>query len=73
MQIKGKNFLVYGVGVSGISAYNFLLTHGANVTLFAPKGSMPPDGYNVIKSFSQVMKNNEKALVRNQNAGVPHP
>ena len=70
MQIKGKNFLVYGVGVSGVSAYNFLLTHGANVTLFAPKGSMPPDGYNVIKSFSQVMKSKYDYVVLSPGVGI---
>ena len=55
MQISGKSFLVYGTGISGISAYNFLQKNGANVFLYADKKSNI-EGYSTITKFSDVLK-----------------
>lgn len=54
MEIKNKTFLVYGSGVSGISAYNFLKNKGANVYIYTDKKSDRTDDLNYINKFSDV-------------------
>ncbi|MBE7074813.1 MAG: UDP-N-acetylmuramoyl-L-alanine--D-glutamate ligase [Clostridiales bacterium] len=58
MQITNKKFLVYGAGVSGISAYDFLQKKGASVLLYAPKGSAVPDEYNVTNNITKAIEQN---------------
>lgn len=54
MEVINKKFLVYGAGVSGISAYNFLASKGAIVYLYADKKI---DGeVNILSSFSKVLE-----------------
>lgn len=55
MEIINKNFLVYGAGKSGFSAYKFLLEKGANVCLYADKEIDNTD-VNKLNSFSEVLK-----------------
>ena len=54
MEIKGKTILVYGGGISGISAYNFLLNNEANVYIYADKINGEIKGLNHIKKFDEV-------------------
>ena len=56
MEIAGKNFLVYGMGVSGQSAYEFLNKHNANVFLYSDKNTKSTENRNAIKKFSDVLK-----------------
>lgn len=58
MELKNKTFLVYGMGVSGYSAYNFLKGHGANVYLYADGKNEKLQEYNTIEKFSDVMNIN---------------
>ena len=55
MEVKDKNFLVYGLGASGLSAYNFLNSRGANVCIYCDKYE---DDLNIsiIKNFEDVLK-----------------
>lgn len=54
MDLKNKNILVYGVGASGISAYNFLIQKGANVYLYDDEKTENLTQYKTIKKFSEV-------------------
>ncbi len=64
MELKNKTFLVYGMGVSGLSAYNFLTEKGAEVYLYADGKNDKLQEYNVIEKFSDVMcKNFDYAVI----------
>ena len=54
MEINGKNFLVYGTGVSGLSAYNFLKSKGANVCIYSDRKTKNLQEYNVITKFTEL-------------------
>lgn len=56
MEVAGKSFLVYGMGASGISAYNFLEGHGANVFIYADKPKVELNDFSTITKFSDVLK-----------------
>lgn len=54
MEIANKNFLVYGTGVSGLSAYNFLKSKNANVYIFSDRKKANVHELNVITKFSEI-------------------
>lgn len=54
MKIKNNNFLVYGGGISGISAYKFLQEHGANVYMFSDKITDDIKDLNLITNLTQI-------------------
>ena len=54
MEIKNKNFLIYGSGVSGISAYNFLKQKGANVYIFCDREKETIKHLNNVPNFSGI-------------------
>ena len=54
MELKNKNFLVYGTGISGISAYNFLKENGANVYIFSDRCSEKLEDFVSVKKFSDI-------------------
>ena len=54
MELKGKKFLVYGAGVSGISAYEFLKRNNANVYLYSDKTIENCNDVNTLNKFSEV-------------------
>ncbi len=56
MEIANKKFLVYGTGVSGISAYKFLVEKGAEVYIYSDKVSDDVDLNNYLTSMSMVLK-----------------
>ena len=56
MEVVGKSFLVYGMGASGQSAYEFLNKHGASVFLYSDKNSNNIKNINLVKKFSDVLK-----------------
>ncbi len=58
MEIKNKNFLVYGAGTSGISAYKFLQQNGANVYIYADNESEQLAELNCVKNFSDILNLN---------------
>lgn len=55
MNFNNKNVLVYGIGISGKSAYNFLKNKNANVYIYADKNNEDLQGYNFLAKFSQVL------------------
>lgn len=63
MKIDGKSFVVYGMGASGISAYNFLQSHGANVFLYADRQDKSADEYSSITKFGDIIKLNPDYVV----------
>lgn len=55
MELKNYNFLVYGAGVSGLSAYKFLKEHNAKVHIYSDKTIENCENMNILKKFSDVM------------------
>ncbi len=58
MEVKNKTFLVYGSGVSGLSAYKFLKNKGANVYIYTDKKSDRIEDLTYINKFSDVLMMN---------------
>jgi len=56
MNLVNKNVLVYGGGVSGVSAYKFLVKQGANAFIFSDKKIVCEEGVKVIEKISDVLK-----------------
>lgn len=56
MEILNKSFLVYGAGVSGVSAYNFLQKKGATVYMYADKKMEDIKDINYISNMSKVLE-----------------
>lgn len=56
MQLKDKTFLVYGAGKSGISAYDFLISHGAMVYIYSDDNVSLDKSFNQIYDFKEVLK-----------------
>ncbi|MBE7082633.1 MAG: UDP-N-acetylmuramoyl-L-alanine--D-glutamate ligase [Clostridiales bacterium] len=56
MIIENKRFLVYGSGVSGLSAYEFLKNKGGEVYIYTDKKNDNLNGYNQIEKFAEVLK-----------------
>lgn len=56
MEILNKSFLVYGAGVSGVSAYNFLQKKGATVYMYADKKTEDIKDMNYISNMSKVLE-----------------
>lgn len=56
MEVKNKRFLVYGAGVSGVSAYNFLQEMGADVWLYSDK-KVEHDVKNCLPSLALAIEN----------------
>lgn len=44
------------MGISGISAYNFLQAHGANAYIYVDKRTKQEEGYNYLNKFSDISK-----------------
>lgn len=55
MNFNNKNVLIYGIGISGKSVYNFLKNKNANVYIYADKNNEDLQGYNFLPKFSQVL------------------
>lgn len=56
MEIANKKFLVYGTGISGISAFKFLNEKGAEVYIYSDKVLDDVDLNNYLTSMSMVLK-----------------
>ena len=54
MEIENKNFLIYGTGVSGISAYKFLTSRTNNVYIYSDKKNDNIKNLNVVNKFSDI-------------------
>ena len=56
MELTNKKVLVYGTGISGISAYKFLLGKGANVFMYADRKPENNEINNFIDNFNKVLE-----------------
>ena len=56
MNFENKNVLIYGAGISGKSAYEFLKSHNVNVYIFTDKKADDLKELNLLSSFSAVLK-----------------
>lgn len=56
MEISNKKFLIYGAGVSGISAYKFLTIKGAICVMYADKKPDNLEIENYINSFNKALE-----------------
>lgn len=56
MEISNKKFLIYGAGVSGVSAYKFLTLKGALCVMYADKKPDNLEIENYINSFNKALE-----------------
>jgi len=56
MNFVNKNVLVYGAGVSGVSAYNLLKNKGANAYIFSDKKICLDESFNILEKISDVLE-----------------
>lgn len=70
MNFANKKVLVYGAGISGKSAYEFLNKKGAEVYLFSDKITEDMQDYNILETFSKVMQKQFDYVVLSPGVGI---
>lgn len=71
MEIKNKNFLVYGTGLSGTSAVSFLKKQGAkNIYTYDDYNQMPINDLKAIKNFNDILTLNIHCVILSPGVNV---